>query len=59
MALTTTPGRQRSNVRRPDSFPTYHAGEPRGGAVTRGFNAVSIHQDYFRTSMAGSGAWAW
>ena len=31
----------------------------RRGTVTRGFNAVSIHQDYFRTSMVGSGAWAW
>jgi hypothetical protein len=31
----------------------------RRGTVTCGFNAVSIHQDYCRTSMAGSGAWAW
>jgi hypothetical protein len=30
----------------------------RRGTVTRGFNAVSIHQDYFRTSLVGSGAWA-
>jgi hypothetical protein len=30
----------------------------RRGTVTRGFNAGSIHQDYFRTSMVGSGAWA-
>jgi|SRR5712671_4515338 hypothetical protein len=32
---------------------------PRSGTVTRGFNGVSIHQDYFRTSMVGSEAWAW
>jgi hypothetical protein len=30
---------------------------PRRGTVTRGL--VSIHQDYFRTSMVGSGTWAW
>jgi hypothetical protein len=30
----------------------------RRGTVTRGFNVVSIHQDYFRTSMVGSAAWA-